>query len=127
MQEKSVLIFPGFFRKIFLHPILSKNIEKDEGHKGYWYNLGGVREFVPETDEKRMFGDIKTLKQALKNQEDKVNKDITRIVRYSIFMHIFFCFTIYPLFCIPYIFSFYISKYYYWHRYDIHFPAFAID
>ena len=59
--------------------INKKNIEKDEGHKGYWYNLGGVREFVPETDEKRMFGDIKTLKQALKNQEDKVNKDITRI------------------------------------------------
>ncbi len=55
------------------------------------------------------------------------DKDITRIVRYSIFMHIFFCFTIYPLFCIPYIFGFYISKYYYWHRYDIHFPAFAID
>ncbi|RBW59537.1 hypothetical protein DS884_07325 [Tenacibaculum sp. E3R01] len=56
-----------------------KNIEKDEEHKGYWYNLGGVREFVPETDDKRMFGDIKILKQALKNQEDKINKDITKI------------------------------------------------
>ena len=36
-----------------------KNIEKDENNNGYWYNLGGVREFVPETDDKRMFGDIK--------------------------------------------------------------------
>ncbi|WP_299095353.1 hypothetical protein [uncultured Winogradskyella sp.] len=59
--------------------ISEKNIKKDEGHNGYWYNLGGVREFVPETNDKRMFGDIKMLKQVLKNQEDKVNKEITEI------------------------------------------------
>ena len=55
------------------------------------------------------------------------DKDITRIIRYSIFIHIFFCFTVYPLFCIPHIIIFYFAKYYYWHKYDIHFPAFAID
>ncbi|GAB4160326.1 MAG: hypothetical protein Tsb0033_16120 [Winogradskyella sp.] len=56
-----------------------KNIEEDEQHNGYWYDLGGVREFVPKTESKPMFGNIKMLKEALKNQEEKVNKEITKI------------------------------------------------
>lgn len=56
-----------------------KNIEEDKGHNGYWFNLGGVREFVPKTDNKRIFGDIKMLKDALNGQKEKVNQEITNI------------------------------------------------
>lgn len=55
------------------------NIEEDKKHNGYWFNLGGVREFVPKAENKPMFGDIKMLKEALKNQEEKVNQNITDI------------------------------------------------
>ena len=56
-----------------------KNIEEDKEHKGYWYNLGGVREFVAKTEGKPMFSNIKMLEDALKTQEEKVNQDITTI------------------------------------------------
>ena len=55
------------------------------------------------------------------------NKDILRAIRYPIFLLNFFLFTIYPLLMIPMVIVYYISKYYYWHRFDIHFPALAIN
>ena len=55
------------------------------------------------------------------------NKDLVRSVRYSIFICNFFIFTIYPWIAIPLILIFYISKYYYWHRLDIHFPTFLVE
>ena len=57
----------------------------------------------------------------------KTENDLIRMVRYSIFLFSFFPLTFYPLLSIAFIFNFYFCKYYFWHRYKIHFPAFAID
>ena len=54
-------------------------------------------------------------------------RDLIRAIRYPIFLLNFFLFTIYPLLMIPMTIIYYISKYYYWHRFDIHFPALAIN
>jgi len=54
-------------------------------------------------------------------------RDLIRAIRYPIFLLNFFLFTIYPLLMIPLTIIFYLSKYYYWHRFDIHFPALAIN
>ncbi len=54
-------------------------------------------------------------------------RDLIRAIRYPIFLLNFFLFTIYPFLMIPTMIIFYISKYYYWHRFDIHFPALAIN
>ena len=56
-----------------------------------------------------------------------LNKDLVRAIRYPIFICNFFIFTIYPYISIPVILVFYISKYYYWHRFDIHFPTFLVE
>ena len=54
-------------------------------------------------------------------------RDLIRAVRYPIFLLNFFLFTVYPLLMIPLTIIFYLSKYYYWHRFNIHFPALAIN
>ena len=54
-------------------------------------------------------------------------KDFMRIVRYSIGIFIFFTLSIYPLLFIPTVIVFYISKYYYWHRFDVHYPTFLVN
>tara|TARA_B100001250_G_scaffold408665_1_gene431484 strand:- start:668 stop:1477 length:810 start_codon:yes stop_codon:yes gene_type:complete len=54
-------------------------------------------------------------------------RDLIRAIRYPIFLLNFFIFTIYPLSIIPMVIIFYISKYYYWHKFNIHFPALAIN
>ena len=54
-------------------------------------------------------------------------RDIIRAIRYPMFLLNFFLFTIYPLLMIPMTIVYYASKYYYWHRFDIHFPALAIN
>ena len=54
-------------------------------------------------------------------------KDLIRSIRYPIFLLNFFIFTIYPLSMIPMVIIYYFSKYYYWHRFDTHFPALAIN
>ena len=54
-------------------------------------------------------------------------RDLIRAIRYPIFLLIFFLFTIYPLSMIPMVIIYYFSKYYYWHRFDKHFPALAIN
>ena len=56
-----------------------------------------------------------------------MERDLIRAIRYPLFLLIFFIFTIYPLLMIPMVIIYYLSKYYYWHRFDIHFPAVAIN
>ena len=56
-----------------------------------------------------------------------LNKDLVRSIRYPVFICNFFIFTIYPYISIPLILIFYIGKYYYWHRFDIHFPTFLVE
>ncbi|MBI44615.1 MAG: hypothetical protein CMG66_00415 [Candidatus Marinimicrobia bacterium] len=56
-----------------------------------------------------------------------LNKDLSRSVKYPLFVFNFFISTIYPYMFIPLILIFYISKYYYWHRFDIHFPTFLVE
>ena len=53
-------------------------------------------------------------------------KDFLRTVRYGLGILIFFVLIVYPMLLIPSLILFYISKYYYWHRFDIHFPTFLV-
>ena len=57
----------------------------------------------------------------------QLDKDILRAIRYPVFILNFFALTVYPLLAIPLILTFYLSKYYYWHRFDIHYPTFLVD
>jgi hypothetical protein len=57
----------------------------------------------------------------------KLDKDIKRAVYYPIFIFNFFISTIYPSLFILLIITFYFSKYYNWHRYNIHFPTFIVE
>ena len=50
-------------------------------------------------------------------------KDILRSIRYPIFLLNFYVLTIYPLLFFPVIISYYLAKYYYWHRFSIHYPT----
>ena len=54
-------------------------------------------------------------------------KDVIRAIRYPIFLLNFYVFTIYPLLIFPVMISYYISKYYYWHRFSIHYPTLLVD
>ena len=56
-----------------------------------------------------------------------MNKDILRAIRYPLFIFNFFTITIFPYLGIAVIIVFYISKYYYWHRFDLHYPTFLVD
>jgi len=55
-----------------------------------------------------------------------LEKDFIRSIRYSIGIFVFFISTVYPLIILPTIIVFYLSKYYYWHRFDIHYPTFLV-
>ena len=55
------------------------------------------------------------------------DKDILRAIRYPIFILNFFTVTIYPYLFIICGFIFYLSKYYYWHRFDLHYPTFLVS
>jgi len=59
----------------------------------------------------------------LRNQD----KDIIRAIRYPVFIFNFFVATIFPYLAIAVIIIFYISKYYYWHRFNLHYPTFLVD
>jgi len=54
-------------------------------------------------------------------------KDILRSIRYPIFLLNFYVITIYPLLVLPVMVFYYISKYYYWHRFNIHYPTLLVD
>ena len=54
-------------------------------------------------------------------------RDILRAIRYPIFILNFFTITIYPYLCIACGVVYFISKYYYWHRFDLHYPTFLVE
>jgi len=56
------------------------------------------------------------------------NKDYIRSFRYSIMiLNILLSWTLFPFLFLAQFIIYYLSKYYYWHRFDIHFPKFIID
>ena len=54
-------------------------------------------------------------------------KDVIRAIRYPIFLLNFYVLTIYPLLIFPILIFYYVSKYYYWHRFSIHYPTLLVD
>lgn len=57
----------------------------------------------------------------------KLEKDVLRSIRYPIFILNFFSLVIYPMLSIPLLIIFYLSKYYYWHRFNLHYPTFLVE
>jgi len=57
----------------------------------------------------------------------RLDKDIIRAIRYPIFILNFFSLAYYPWLIVPLLCTYYVSKYYYWHRFDIHYPTFLVD
>ena len=57
----------------------------------------------------------------------RLNKDIVRAIRYPIFILNFFALPYYPWLVVPLFCTYYLSKYYYWHRFDLHYPTFLVD
>ena len=56
-----------------------------------------------------------------------LDKDILRAIRYPIFLLNFFVFAVYPWLFVSVFIIYYISKYYYWHRFDLHYPTFLVE
>ena len=57
----------------------------------------------------------------------RMNKDRLRAIRYPIFILNFFALLYYPWLVVPLFCTYYLSKYYYWHRFDLHYPTFLVD
>ena len=57
----------------------------------------------------------------------RLDKDILRAIRYPIFILNFFTLAFYPWLLVPILIIYYMSKYYYWHRFDLHYPTFMVD
>ena len=57
----------------------------------------------------------------------RLDKDILRAIRYPIFILNFFALPFYPWLIIPLLCTYYLSKYYYWHRFALHYPTFLVD
>jgi len=56
-----------------------------------------------------------------------LERDILRAIRYPIFLLNFFVFAIYPWLFVSVFIIYYFSKYYYWHRFDLHYPTFLVE
>ena len=56
-----------------------------------------------------------------------LDKDIIRAIRYPIFLLNFFVFAIYPWLAVFVVLVYYFAKYYYWHRFDLHYPTFLVE
>ena len=56
-----------------------------------------------------------------------LDKDILRAIRYPIFLLNFFVFAVYPWLFVSVFIIYYFSKYYYWHRFDLHYPTFLVE
>ena len=54
-------------------------------------------------------------------------KDVIRSIRYPILLINFYLFMIFPLLFYPIVITYYISKYYYWHRFSMHYPTLLVD
>ena len=57
----------------------------------------------------------------------RMDKDVLRAIRYPIFIFNFFVLSVYPWLFIPLAITYYVSKYYYWHRFNLHYPTFLVD
>jgi hypothetical protein len=57
----------------------------------------------------------------------RLPKDIIRSIRYSIFIFNIFALSYYPWLFMPLIIIYYVGKYYYWHRFDLHFPTLILE
>ena len=57
----------------------------------------------------------------------RLDKDVLRAIRYPIFILNFFALSVYPWLFVPLVITFYLSKYYYWHRFELHYPTFLVD
>ena len=57
----------------------------------------------------------------------RLEKDVLRAIRYPIFILNFFALAVYPWLFFPLVITFYISKYYYWHRFELYYPTFLVD
>jgi len=57
----------------------------------------------------------------------RLPKDIIRSIRYSILIFNIFALSYYPWLFIPLIITYYVGKYYYWHRFDLHFPTLILE
>ena len=57
----------------------------------------------------------------------RMDKDVLRAIRYPIFILNFFVLSVYPWLFIPLAITYYVSKYYYWHRFNLHYPTFLVD
>lgn len=53
--------------------------------------------------------------------------EVLRAIRYSVFFLAFFVMLIYPLLFPAVLFVFYLSKYYYWHRFHLKYPTFDVS
>lgn len=53
--------------------------------------------------------------------------DLVRTVRYSILINSVFIYSVYPGFIWFAVAIYFLSKYYYWHRFNIHFPTLVIE
>ncbi|MBI65011.1 MAG: hypothetical protein CMG64_01795 [Candidatus Marinimicrobia bacterium] len=56
-----------------------------------------------------------------------LNKDILRSIRYPIFILNFFVTTIFPYLFLVIVLIYYLSKYYYWHRFDLNYPTLLVE
>ena len=57
----------------------------------------------------------------------RMDKDILRAIRYPIFILNFFALSVYPWLSLPLMITYYLSKYYYWHRFDLHYPTLLVE
>ena len=56
-----------------------------------------------------------------------LHKDVIRAIRYPIAILNLFSMVIYPYLFLGILFIFYFSKYYYWHRFNLHYPTMLVD
>ena len=57
----------------------------------------------------------------------RMKKDVLRAIRYPILILNFFALSVYPWLFVPIAITYYLSKYYYWHRFELHYPTFIVD
>ena len=56
-----------------------------------------------------------------------LEKDFLRAIRYPIFLLNVFVMVVYPLLLPIVLVVYYLSKYYYWHRFNLHYPTFLVE
>lgn len=57
----------------------SELIVRDEDNDGYWFNLGGVYQFVEASDDEQIFASKESLAEAVSNKKDELEIQIKKI------------------------------------------------